>query len=321
MNFVQRFGSSLALNVHFHALFLDGTYIVRGAAGRPSFHPAPPLGPDELARVQRDIVRRIERVLRDRGILDSDSSSEGGGFDDSESLLPFVQAASLQSKVALGAESGRSISRLVDPAAAIRPAETCVVPPDELRCELDGYSLHAATRVEADDRERLERLVRYVARPALAQGRLEVRGDSKVKWSLRRPWRDGTRAFVFDPMTFLERLVALIPHPREHQWTYFGVLAPASPLRDAIVPRSPESRRGVDDGAPCAQARRRSWAELLERAFAVDVLHCPKCGGRRHRIATITDPLVARKILLHLGLRAEPPELAPARPEPQMRFA
>ncbi|MEM6676181.1 MAG: transposase zinc-binding domain-containing protein, partial [Planctomycetota bacterium] len=81
VNFVQRFGSSLALNVHFHALFLDGTYIVRGAAGRPSFHPAPPLGPDELARVQRDIVRRIERVLRDRGILDSDSSSEGGGFD------------------------------------------------------------------------------------------------------------------------------------------------------------------------------------------------------------------------------------------------
>ncbi|MDB4561971.1 hypothetical protein N9185_01195, partial [bacterium] len=25
-------------------------------------------------------------------------------------------------------------------------------------------------------------------------------------------------------------LVALVPHPREHQWTYFGVLAPASPL-------------------------------------------------------------------------------------------
>jgi hypothetical protein len=126
---------------------------------------------------------------------------------------------------------------------------------------------------------------------------------------------------VFDPLTFLERLVALVPHPREHQWTYFGVLAPASPLRDAVVPRSPEPRGPADDGDPCARAKRRSWAELLERTFAVDVLRCPKCGGRRHRIATITDPLVVRKIPLHLGLRAEPPELAPARPEPQMRFA
>ncbi|MEM6673038.1 MAG: transposase [Planctomycetota bacterium] len=192
-----------------------------------------------------------------------------------------------------------------------------------MRCQFDGYSLHAATRVDADDRERLERLVRYIPRPALAQGRPEVRGDGKVKdkRSLRLPWRDGTRVFVFDLLTFLERLVALVPHPREHQWTYFGVLPPASPLRDAVVQHSPEPRQPADGDDSCARANRRCWAELLERTFAVDVLRCPKCGGRRHRIATITDPIVARKILLHLGLRDEPPELAPARPEPQMRFA
>ena len=153
----------------------------------------------------------------------------------------------------------------------------------------------------------------------------------------RRPWRDGTRAFVFDPLTFLERLVALVPHPREHQWTYFGVLAPASPLRDAVVPRrtgpspgpSPGPRPAPGAGEaeaeaeadPCAKAQRRSWAELLQRTFAVDVLRCPRCGGRRHRVATLTDPLVARRILKHLRLRAEPPPLAPARPEPQLRFA
>ncbi len=53
----------------------------------------------------------------------------------------------------------------------------------------------------------------------------------------------------------------------------------------------------------------------------MDVLRCPTCGGRRHRVATLTDPLVARRILKHLRLRAEPPPLAPARPEPQLRFA
>ena len=38
-------------------------------------------------------------------------------------------------------------------------------------------------------------------------------------------------------LTFLERLVALVPHPREHQWAYLGVHAPASPLRDPAVAR------------------------------------------------------------------------------------
>ena len=52
-----------------------------------------------------------------------------------------------------------------------------------------------------------------------------LRDDGKVIWSLRKPWRDGTRAFVFDPLVFIERLVALIPHPREHQLTYHALLA------------------------------------------------------------------------------------------------
>ena len=78
---------------------------------------------------------------------------------------------------------------------------------------------------------------------------------------------------------------------------------------------------GIGEADPCAKAKRQSWAELLQRTFAVDVLRCPTCGGRRHRVATLTDPLVARRILKHLRLRAEPPPLAPARPEPQLRFA
>ena len=44
---------------------------------------------------------------------------------------------------------------------------------------------------------------------------------------------------------------------------------------------------------------------------------CPRCGGRRHRVSTITDPLVVRRILRHIGARHEPLTLAPARPPPQ----
>ena len=38
---------------------------------------------------------------------------------------------------------------------------------------------------------------------------------------------------------------------------------------------------------------------------------------RRHRVATITDPLVVRRILRDFGARYEPLTLAPARPPPE----
>jgi hypothetical protein len=44
--------------------------------------------------------------------------------------------------------------------------------------------------------------------------------------------------------------------------------------------------------------------------FDLDVLHCPRCAGRMHLIATIDDPAVMQRILAHLGLpgaRAGPP--------------
>ncbi|MBL4770401.1 MAG: hypothetical protein JKY61_04535 [Planctomycetes bacterium] len=51
------------------------------------------------------------------------------------------------------------------------------------------------------------------------------------------PWRDGTNAFLFDPIVFIKRLVAILPHPREHQFTYHGVFAPAASLRHLVVPQ------------------------------------------------------------------------------------
>jgi len=36
--------------------------------------------------------------------------------------------------------------------------------------------------------------------------------------------------------------------------------------------------------------------------FDLDVLACPRCGGRLRLIATVEDPAVVGKILAHLGL-------------------
>ena len=259
VNFVQRFGSSLAVNVHWHVLALDGVYVTEGPGRTPIFHAAPSLTDIEVARVLHDARQRIERVLRARGLLREPGDEPAPVKGAEDSLLPYLQAASVQSKVAAGENAGRSIPRLVDSSAVHSDRDRLELPRGALKAERDGYSLHAATRIEAGRRADLEHLLRYMARPALCQGRLMLRDDGKVIWNLRKPWRDGTRAFVFDPLVFIERLVALIPHPREHQLTYHGCLAPASPVRDHVVPLPPSLRErsastaGADPKQPVAQ--------------------------------------------------------------------
>ncbi|MEN8162462.1 MAG: hypothetical protein ABFS41_20495 [Myxococcota bacterium] len=47
----------------------------------------------------------------------------------------------------------------------------------------------------------------------------------------------------------------------------------------------------------------------------MDVLECPRCGGRMRPLATIHPPEATRAILERLGLPARGPPTAPARPE------
>jgi hypothetical protein len=60
------------------------------------------------------------------------------------------------------------------------------------------------------------------------------------------------------------------------------------------------------------------WAALLKRVFGVDVLKCSRCQGKMRLIACIEEPDVAKKILEHLGLRAEPLSTLRAQAPPVM---
>jgi hypothetical protein len=59
----------------------------------------------------------------------------------------------------------------------------------------------------AEERKKLERLCRYVARPPLPFERLSRDGDGLVVHQLIRLFRDGTTVFLFEPLDFLPRLV------------------------------------------------------------------------------------------------------------------
>ena len=84
-------------------------------------------------------------------------------------------------------------------------------------------------------------------------------------------------------------------------------------MEDRAPELCPSSSAGPKDG-------RTPWAQLLQRTFGEDVLRCPGCGGRRHWIATITDPRALARVLAHAGLDPESAPLAPPRAPPDPAF-
>jgi hypothetical protein len=169
--------------------------------------------------------------------------------------------------------------------------------------------------VPPNDRARLEHLCRYLLHPPLAQDRLRLRADGWLAVKLKRRWRDGTTHLVFEPLEFLAKLAALTPRPEINLIIYHGVLAPHARWRrqvvgygraapEAAVPDPPETR--VSPPPP----RNWTWAALMRCAFAIDVLACPRWGGRLRVIATVEDPLAVRQIL------AAQPLAQPLRPRP-----
>ncbi|HEX5067053.1 MAG TPA: transposase [Myxococcota bacterium] len=236
VTFVQRFGDALNLNVHFHALVLDGVY-ARDESGAARFHPLPPPDGDDVARVAGRIARRIVRLLERRGLHPQADSEGADTLTDRQPLLAALYAASVSGRVATGSRAGRRLLRVgdrIDPEALPQlEGERCA--------SVDGVSLHANVAVPARDRRRLERLCRYVARPPVATDRLSRLADGRLLYRLKHRWRDGTSHIVFEPRELLEKLAALVPPPRFHLARYHGVLGPCASARARVVPMAQEA--------------------------------------------------------------------------------
>jgi hypothetical protein len=55
-----------------------------------------------------------------------------------------------------------------------------------------GFSLHAGVFANADEPEKLERLCRYISRPAVSEQRLSITRQGQIRYELKTPYRDGT---------------------------------------------------------------------------------------------------------------------------------
>ena len=317
VTFVQRFGSALNLNLHFHCLVPDGVFVEPSDAPRGApleFHQLRPPEDEDVEALLRKVAQRIVAMLRERGRLDADDGANG--LD----AFGALQAASLTSSP---------------------PAPRDTLPPQATRRNafLDGFSLHANTHLHGEDREGIERLCLYGARGPLAVSRLRELPDGRLVYRMKRKAANGANELVLQPIELLRKLVALVPPPRVHLTRFHGVFAPnagarkrvvpvreadetvctAAPPADAEVPpQEPHLLRPLADDAP---RDRIPWAALLRRSFEIDVFQCPNCPGRMRVVAFLDEPTVTAKILEHLGLPSQAPPIAPARERPQLELA
>ena len=156
-----------------------------------------------------------------------------------------------------------------------------------------GFSLHAGVAARAHERDKLERLCRYIARPAVSAKRLSMTRNGQVRYELKTPWRNGTTHVIFEPFDFvfrmngmsrahgcagatISRLVALVPKPRVNLTRFHGVFAPNSQYRSKITPTRRGKRKkpcSVDeaDQTPAEKRVSMTWAKRLKRVFNIDI--------------------------------------------------
>ena len=74
VTFIQRFGGSLNLNIHFHIMYLDGVYTFD--KGHPQFHSLASPSQGELDKLLNRIVHRVVKFLEKKGLLVRDEMGQ-----------------------------------------------------------------------------------------------------------------------------------------------------------------------------------------------------------------------------------------------------
>jgi len=303
---IQRFGGAVNLNIHFHMLFLDGVYSGPGGSAKRFRWVKAPTS-DELTQLTHTIAQRIGRCLERQGLLvrDADDSYLTAHAADSADDDPMhhLLGHSITYRIAVGPQQGRKVFSL-----QTLPDGGSDDPFARTPGNVAGFSLHAGVATKAHERDKLERLCRYIARPAVSTQRLSLTRNGQIRYELKTPYNDGTTHVIFEPLDFIARLVALVPRPRVNLTRYHGVFAPHSQYRALVTPAMGGRKKfeSGDNRTPAECRASMTWAQRLKRVFHIDIETCSECGGNVRIIASIENPAVINKILAHLDAITHP---------------
>jgi len=190
---------------------------------------------------------------------------------------------------------------------------------DEVEKMLDyensGFSLDAKVKIESWDREGLDRLIRYCARPCFASENLRWNGPW-LTYRLPKPTHTGKKSIQLDPIEFLDKIAAFIPPPRRHRHHYHGVFAPNAPIRPLIVKTAVQTAQflGASELQHTANEVTKvslNWAKLIGRIYEINPLLCTSCGEEMKIRTIVTDKSKIWRILKGIGWPTEAPDFDP----------
>jgi hypothetical protein len=222
VSYLQRAGGALNLNLHYHLLVLDGLYTT-GEDGAAIFTRIPGIHNDELACVVRGVSRRVIKYLRKTGRLSEDGEEVfiGDTSDENHGALSHLKRASISSRIALGPRAGLKVRRI----GSSFGFEEEIPQSQSYGCmSMNGFSIHAATSIKAHERDRLEKLLRYLGRGPVSHERISLSEDGNILYELKNSY-DSASHVMFSTIEFIEKLASIIPPPYRHQVNYYGCLS------------------------------------------------------------------------------------------------
>ena len=183
---IQRFGGALNLNIHFHMLFLDGVYTGGSNGRRLRFRRVKAPTRNELTKLTHTIAHRVARYLERQGLLERDTGNiyltpEAVDAPDEDPSGQLI-GSSITYRIAVGPQQGRKVLTL-----QTLPDCESDAPFASTAGEVAGFSLHAGVTTKADERVKLERLCRYITRPAVSTKRLSLTRNGQIRYELNTP--------------------------------------------------------------------------------------------------------------------------------------
>jgi hypothetical protein len=152
------------------------------------FWPVRPPTVEDLDVITHTIAVRVARYLEKAGYLIRDPEHEYLDLmPDEDDAMNGIVGASITYRLAFGPNAGRKALTLKTVPATERPPK-----PNELVSRQSGFSLHAGVACKSNQRKKLERLCRYITRPAIAEQRLSLASNGNVIVGLKTPYDDGT---------------------------------------------------------------------------------------------------------------------------------
>ena len=104
--FIQRFGGSLNLNIHFHMMFLEGVYTFEREKAR--FHFLTPPTQSELDNLLKTIAQRTVKLLQKRGLIVKDEGEEHSFLNiNKPETIDHIHSSSITYLIALGKYKGQ----------------------------------------------------------------------------------------------------------------------------------------------------------------------------------------------------------------------